>query len=90
MKTTVVISNWLDVDDVKIETEFFEGHLAKLTKVAKNVSKFSMSFSSEKITLCQSTIKYSGFKIRNGVINKGDKYDIFFHAFNQQHIGTFT
>ncbi len=74
------------VDDVKIESNTFENHLASLIQVVDRVSKASMALSLDKLTLFEPSINDLGFNLRKGIITKGSKYKIFFEEFLKTRI----
>ncbi len=74
------------VDDVKIESNCFDAHLSKVESVVENIAKSGMGLSLDKIILFQPFMKYLGFQLKNGVIRKGGKYNLFFDQFNKEHI----
>ncbi len=74
------------VDDVKIESNSFENHLASITQVIERVAKAGMALSLDKITLFEPSINYLGFNLKKGVITKGPKYKIFFEEFARSHV----
>ncbi len=71
---------------VKIESNCFDTHLVKVESVVENIAKLGMGLSLDKIILFQPLMKYLGFQIKNGVIRKGGKYNLFFEQFNEEHI----
>jgi ribonuclease HI len=73
------------VDDVKIQTEDFDTHLATLGQVVRNIFESGMTISLPKIELFRAKVKYLGHYLSDGVISKNFKKGEFFKLFEKRY-----